>query len=135
MEIKNREGGDGRGYCDAEFERFGRTEAFGRDWVLLGGSTGLTCSVGSEEGNRKIKAGAAGPTSSAASTRSVTYQAASIVELGQAELADLTKPMKLMGSVGSTNKILTGGAALTRTAMPELRRNKTGGRGGGKGEG
>lgn len=81
-------------------------------------------SVGSEEGNRKIKAGASGPTSSAASTRSVTYRAASIVKLGQAEWADLTKPMKLMGSVGSTNKNLTGGAALTRTAMPRLRRKQ-----------
>lgn len=82
--------------------------------------------MGSEEGSRKIKAGAAEPPLSAASTRSVTYQAVGIVKLAQAEWVDLTKPMKLMGSTGATNKNLRSGAAPTRTAMPRLRRNRTG---------
>lgn len=83
LEGRDSTGGDGRGFLNAEFERFGRTEASGRDRVLFGGSTGSTCSVCSEEGRVKRKAGAAGLTSSAASTGPVPYQNASIVKFGQ----------------------------------------------------
>lgn len=85
VEIESQRRGDGKGYFDAEFERFGRTEVHGRDWVLLGGSTGSTCSVCSEEGRRKMKAGAAGLMSSAASTGPVLYQVVDTVKLGQAQ--------------------------------------------------